>query len=359
MVVSNTKKNRLNWLDVLKGVTVTMVAIHHSYLALLSMSLPYTWIDPILNSFNYHASHVRMSAFFLSGGIIFSFVKGKKTEWFFKKRFPFMVWIILIWTLISLASEELGLHLYPWKSFPFFAEGSIFLAPYGNLWFIIALLVVSYFASIVDRFQTVVKITLALCFSYTVHLCLTYFPPEQAVNVLLLKNLAYKAIPFFMLGALFFKPVLEHSRNIGGVVASTLAMLLLYAVTNYFFDSNSDYGHLLTKYIPGTFAFIGIMILLSHVSVFSKLIGKIGNCSLEIFLMHQFFIALSTAMITAGIIDISKDHEKLGVLVFPVLICIAFVLVTLPLIRPVLFQLPPTGLFEKLRQKRLGGMSAK
>ncbi len=355
MAVLKNKKNRVGWLDMVKGVTVIMVAMSHSYLASSTLPVVASWVDYYIENFNYFGLHVRMSTFFFSGGIVFSLVKGSKLEWFFKKRLPFMLWIILIWTLISFISEKFGLHLYPWCDFPYFAEGNIFLAPYGNLWFIFALLIVSFFAAVIESFSTIVKVMLTVIFSYFIHLHLTFYPPEVINdNGLLLQNLAYKGIPFFMLGVVLSRLVLDYCENIKKVLLFIVIMILLSfcCYLSFGYSSPSSYAYMFSRSIPATFSFIGILVLFSKVNFLSKSLGKIGSLSLEIFITHEFFIALYTAAVNAGYVNIDGGYSKLVTIFSPILICIGFVFISLPLIRPILFTPPKFWSIERLIAKR-------
>ena len=134
-------KIRIQWVDVLKGVTVVLVALHHSILSSSTINIQSfnTDFDAIIITANELLGYARMSAFFLAGGIVLASVKSEKLSWFLKKRLPFMLWIIFVWTLISYGFEYLGGHLYPWESYPFFKEWNFTIAPYapyGHLWFV-------------------------------------------------------------------------------------------------------------------------------------------------------------------------------------------------------------------------------
>ena len=61
-----------------------------------------------------------MPGFFLVAGIVMASLSANKTEWFYTKRLPLMLWIILTWIFISIFADQLGLQLYPWNSYPFF-----------------------------------------------------------------------------------------------------------------------------------------------------------------------------------------------------------------------------------------------
>ncbi len=340
MESSITNQGRVSWLDTIKGITIILVVIHHSYLALLNIQTSPTSINDYLKFFNMIGSYVRMPAFFFTAGVVFAMVKKDKSEWFFKKRLPFMVWIIFIWTFLAFTVERLGFHLYPWNPFPRLTGLNIFTSPYGNLWFIYSLLTLSFFATITHRFNTITKITFSIIFSLSIHLFLITFQPEPSINNWLLTNLAYKGIPFFMLGVILSKPIIYYSNNLKLVTILSILMLFSYAFFDYFIYFSSSYRELFFKYIPGTFSFIGILILLGNIRPISKVLNEIGKLSLEIFLTHQYIIATYIAIIKAGNITINSDFSKLALLLLPILSCIGLMLITKSFLRPILFTPP-------------------
>lgn len=349
---SINKQDRVLWLDTVKGATIIMVVIHHSYLAYLTIPSSYTLIDKYLALFNSGASHIRMSTFFLTSGVIFSLVRKEKYEWFFRKRLPFMTWLILVWTFISFISERVGLHLYPWESFPYLSKSDIFFAPYGNVWFIYTLLMLSFFFTIIYKLNTVNKIALSILFSFLAHLYLKTSSQEYHINTILIYNLSYKGIPFFLLGSILTNSVLHYSKNIKIIVITSMLMLFFYIIFNYLLELEHGYEKLLFQYTPGTLAFLGILIFLSNFVFVSKVLSKIGSCSLEIFLIHQFFIAISIKVIIYGEITINSDFYKLIIIFLPVLSCLGFVLISVSFIRPILFTPPKFWSIARWNLKR-------
>lgn len=341
MVSSLGKSPRLIWIDALKGITVLLVALHHAIASAYSQYFAneHTQFDQLLQSFTLSLSGVRMPAFFLVAGLVMASVSSHKLKWFAEKRAPLMLWLILLWTFISYMVELSGIHLYPWESFPYFGANSSGISPYGNIWFIYALVILSGFAALISNLSLVYQLLSVIIFSILFYVILVSHEFQFSINEHLFRTLSYKGLPFFMIGFLFrdyLIRVLRHRFNILGCI---LALLLGRYIISEFSISNS-YGVMLLSYVPKTFLFAALVILFCKIEILERILRYFGSISLEIFILHQFFIAFFVRFVIAFELAMPYYLEKLIIILMPILLCCVFISAFREIIRPTFFSLP-------------------
>ena len=333
-----TLKKRIIWVDALKGITVLLVAFHHALLSFTALYGSSTYIVfTLVDKVNYILSFVRIPAFFLAAGLVMASITGSKSKWFLTKRLPLMLWVIILWTVISLTFEIIGFNLYPWSNYPSFPRGYIFPVPFGNLWFVYALLALSAYAVVISRLSLPVQLVFTLLTSFAIHLFLGLYSFEFEISNMLFYNLAYQGIPFFVAGFLFKTFVVEMLDNQKVVVVVMVLSLLFMLVFKDNVMDSVGYSVLLVKYIPMTFLFVGFVVLISKIGFINHLFVNIGKNSLEFFILHQFFIALffnyysleSFGYVTHFLLSITT----------PIFVCLIFIFTFKPYIKP-LFNLP-------------------
>ena len=333
-----TFKKRIIWIDVLKGITVLLVAVHHALLSFTALygsstHIVFTLVDKV----NYILGFARIPAFFLAAGLVMASIKGSKSRWFLTKRLPLMLWVIILWTAISLIFEMIGFNLYPWSDYPSFPQGYTFPIPFGNLWFVYALLILSAYAVVVSRFTVPVQIAFTLLASFAIHLFLDLYGFESEISNMLFYNLAYKGLPFFVSGFLFKTFIVEMLDNQKAVVVViVLSLLFLLVFKNNIIDLEG-YLVLLFRYVPMTLFFLAFIVLISKIGFINHLFFSIGRNSLEFFILHQFFIALFFNYYDLKSFNYSA-HFLLSIIA-PIFICLIFILSFTSLIKP-LFTLP-------------------
>ncbi|MBG9994555.1 acyltransferase [Pseudoalteromonas sp. NZS127_1] len=333
-----TFKKRIIWVDALKGITVLLVAFHHALLSFTALygsstHIVFTLVDKV----NYILSFARIPAFFLAAGLVMASITGSKSKWFLTKRLPLMLWVIILWTVISLTFEIIGFNLYPWSNYPSFPRGYIFPVPFGNLWFVYALLALSAYAVVISRFSLPVQLVFTLLTSFAIHLFLDLYSFEFEISNMLFYNLAYQGIPFFVAGFLFKTFIVEMLDNQKVVVVVMALSLLFMLASKDNIIGAVGYLVLLVKYIPMTLFFVGFVVFVSKIGFVNHLFVNIGNNSLEFFILHQFFIALFFnyySLESFGYVT----HFLLSITI-PIFVCLIFIITFKPFIRP-LFILP-------------------
>ena len=251
-----TLNKRIVWVDVLKGVTVLLVAVHHALLSFTALYGTSTHIlFTLIDKANYILGFARIPAFFLAAGLVMASIKGSKSKWFLTKRLPLMLWVIILWTSISLVFEMIGFNLYPWSNYPSFPNGYIFPVPFGNLWFVYALLILSAYAALISKLPTPLQIVITLSSSFAMHLLLKLYHFDSEISNMLFYNLAYQGLPFFVAGFLFkdfIVKVLNRSKKV--LVVMIMSFLFMLVFKNNAIDTEG-YLVLLFKYIPMTLIF--------------------------------------------------------------------------------------------------------
>ena len=337
-------KKRIEWIDILKGITVLLVSLAHSInVAYIDASIesPAPIFDLLILKLNWVLGMARMPAFFLAAGIVMSSLTRNKTEWFLTTRLPFMLWLIIVWTVISIFVEATGLHLYPAESYPYFLTVYNFPAPYGNLWFVYALLLLSGFAAILEHFSNKIKIFTTITFSIGLHYYLNTHEFELAINKLFITNLCYKGLPFFIAGFIFKSHLLNlFNKNKSTLIAFSVLLSLYTIIGKVLLGKALVYGGLFLQYIPATLIFISMLVIINKMNFINKLFKGIGQLSLEFFILHQFFIALFYKIYGAFDINVGYISDKLFMIFMPSLLCIVFIKYSNQYIKKIFFSMP-------------------
>lgn len=346
--LSKAKKispERVDWVDILKGITIVLVVMHHSIITSnVVIDEAHHQLHELLNKLNYLASYARMPAFFLASGIVMASIKSKGNllNWFLCKRLPLMLWVILLWTIISVLVTQLDVKLYPWVDQLLFVEGYYFPFLFGNLWFIYALLLLSGYAAVVYKFKKVLQVAVTILFSLAIHSYLQNNPLGDAVLNTYLSNIAYKGLPFFMIGFIYKAQIMGMFANAKTTIISLLVLVPLIILASKLVPTVPVMGFdsMLFRFLPFTLFFVGVVVLLSHWSLIKKVFTDLGKRSLEIFLLHQFFIALFFALYKFLPINNSYMMQVAVFVVCPILSCLIFIYLFGSFLKPLLFSLP-------------------
>lgn len=332
---------RIEWIDILKGVTVILVVIHHSILSAYTFDLNKSIfnIDSFIMPLNGQLGALRMPSFFLASGLVMASIKRDKLSWFLNKRAPIMLWMIVVWTAISIIFELLGFHLYPWEQYPYFDNWYSFPYPFGNIWFMYALFILSAFAACIYKFDYKIQIILTAMLSFFINYYILMFEFDIKINFLLLRNLAYKGFPFFIFGFVFKDAIVNFfSVRRNCLILFSFASILF--ITFHFLQYEpSGYSFLFFKYIPGTAAFLSVIVVLSHVNMFKDIFKYIGKFSLQIFLLHIFFVAIFHE-IYSNFLTFETFADRLFLIFSPMVFCVLFVIAMKNYMNPIFFSLP-------------------
>lgn len=342
--------HRVSWVDSLKGVTVVLVALFHSYLAFetLQFTGDLQRLDELFKAATDRLGMARMPSFFLASGLVLAAVSGNKKIWFLKKRLPFMLWIISLWTLIQWCLEMSGLHLYPWQSYPYLSGYLPLIAPYGNIWFIYSILFLSGLAVALGSQLTFRKLVTLVLIYVLLSTLLAKVDFAHWIQYYTLHKTTHQGLPFFFVGFYLSRYVKDFFNSRLVLITAIPVCSIVYLVFNAIVEPGPGFSQskILFHYLPSTIIFIAMIVFLDRVEFCKKLMHLLGKYSLEIFLSHQIFIAACYFFYSAILAQFEWTHSNPFIFLVPVFACCAFIFLFGQTLKPYVFSLPqnPTWL---------------
>lgn len=283
------------WLDSLRGITISLVILNHSVQATRAvLSGTGTQLPDIIHTFNQLLGLVRMPAFFLCSGILFAAVARRGWRSFARKRLLWAAWIAVLWGSISVAVIESGLKLNPLDP----SEGTtvwqrLLIEPIGNMWFIYAVAILGAFCMCIRGLRPSLALGIAAIASLVVIYLVERASLPQGIGRTLW-NLGVRGLLFFTIGFVFSQQLIKPRK---GDAVAFFATLILWAACFYALRKmgGGTYSRMVLD-IPATFcAIYALQFCLARASVLSIFFSALGQQSLELFLLHQFAIALAAA----------------------------------------------------------------
>lgn len=178
-----------------RGLAIVMIVIWHGALDMrLLAPLP-----GALAGLMQLLGEIRLPAFFLCSGLVTGRMLGLGPRAFFTRRLATPLWLILIWTGINLAFELLVHPLSLRRDTALtVAPHQLFWVPYGNLWFLYAVVAVAALAWAIRRWPVLAQMLLVVALMLGLRgLNLPALPETLAW---LLGRLWLQALPYFMIG---------------------------------------------------------------------------------------------------------------------------------------------------------------
>ena len=303
MLNSSLPKARITWIDSAKGVCITLLVLHHVIFSYSSISsdLPMQGIWSLFWNGTLALGLFRMPAFFFCSGLVMSMGSSKRTwAWLVEKRLVFFVWVIAFWTVMCWVSEVLGLHLYPAGKSPVVDASNLFILPYGNLWFVYAILCTTLLQFFIGSWRPWLAlfavVVLVVASSYVIERV------DLGSYKLFVHGLVYYGLFFFSAGA-FMGPWLVSSLerwrpskviliSFTCVVASGMLMgiYMFEGASRTFFVS-----------VPFVFSFLSFVYYLNNNRLFERVFSSLGAKSLQVFILHQFFVAAFFYLLPEGL----------------------------------------------------------
>jgi uncharacterized membrane protein YcfT len=336
---------RVEWVDVAKGLAIVLVAIYHANLLLSQSGLGV----PVWDDINAVFVTVRMPLFFLAAGIFAASVVQRPWRMLWASRLALLAWAFLLWTVIRFVYFS----VVPMELRPFETSVTRLLAapvwPTSGLWFLHAL-VVFFVASKLMWAHVPPAWQLGLA-----AVCSVAF-----FSYLSVRNLSYDGMARYFL---FFLAGLHLRGRILSMTAEprpAVAALALFAfggavVAVKVFDLAAA---------PGVLTLLGIVavtasVLLARVLAATPLVRPLtflGRNTLPIYVTHVILIA----MVATVLAKVGVPVEWL--IALPPLVAAAVIAVALLAERLAsrsvlrfLYAVPPPLLFEAARPVRLPG----
>ena len=283
--------DRMAWLDVARGAAMLLVILTHAFAAVQTVAEPWR---PLALA-NYALATVRMPLFFFCAGLLAHWGLAKPWGTVLRRRVWVLLWAYAIWTLLTFAVAS-HLPLLPWAPRP--PEAATLLwAPYGNEWFLYALILLTLFARALRPLPMAGQAAATLAAIAALHVWAAGgTDPLAAADVPL--RLSDYALGAFMLGVWMAPWVVAALARPGAVRAAFVggAALWLGAMGLRMADLEPP---TLVSALPGMAAALALSTWLAAVGPLRRALGWVGRRTLEIFLAHQAFVALGLAAATA------------------------------------------------------------
>ncbi|WP_181700586.1 acyltransferase family protein [Chthonobacter albigriseus] len=125
--------SRVDWVDAAKGLCIVFVVMMHSTLGVQEAAGETGWLGTVVA----FAAPFRMPDFFLISGLFLSRVVGRDWRTFTDRRIIHFFYFYVLWMTIQFAFkfDSIQAH-YPDRSLISLYLESLFLQPFGTLWFI-------------------------------------------------------------------------------------------------------------------------------------------------------------------------------------------------------------------------------
>lgn len=280
------------WLDAIRGITISLVILNHCIQASAALvALQGKELHFLVFNINNALGLVRMPAFFLCSGILFAIGAKRGWNWFVKKRLLWTAWIIALWSWLALLFMGLGFHLYPWNR----PEGIdvfqvLLIEPIGNMWFVYAIAILGAFCMAIRSMPPAASLIIAFILSIMAIFSVEIIEFPDGIERTLW-NLGTRGLLFFTIGFIFSKQLMLPRK---GSLAGAIVALAIWAICSYIMKKvgGSSNFYRMALSIPATFSAVYVLqYLLAQLPAVATLIGYLGKRSLQLFLLHQFFIA--------------------------------------------------------------------
>lgn len=294
MGTRNMPQERQVWLDSLRGLTVLMVLMHHTQQSASS----WTELPGIVYWADWLGSYFRMPAFLFCSGLLFGRTITRPWPVVLEKRGLFAVWIIFFWSLLAYSAEWAGLRLHPWNDWTF--DGSvrpfyeIFFPPYGILWFVYAILFMAIYARAISRLQLLLQALITIAATLAVRQLSSHVEADSSLGHLVM-NMHTRALPYFMFGVWLGGPMMHYFQR----PSRAILPFILGAITTVVINRARDTGLIENELIFSlalTVTFVSGVRLISTVPFIESRLAVVGRSSLQVFLLHEYFVAASTTI---------------------------------------------------------------
>lgn len=317
-------KNRINWIDVGKGIGILLVVLGHSLRdSMMSSStfcnaiytMVYAIHMPFLMYLSGYMFAVKSDSYLQKGIKKYGLLKANKL------MKPYLVYAVIVYAGIRIVfqNETLGNILtlagYQKENFFQFVLGLLSgeNAYSFHLWYIYCLAVLSILGFVIWKITDTNGMTMfreKIVWAFIIVVVLYTILVSRKINVPRIISATISMFPWYFMGCLRFTDRFSKKTNLcSGIVSISVIVLYSFQLLPI---SVSVYR--VIKYVLVTGAIFG-MVVLSKAFSNSKILSYLGTNSMIIYLFHQPFIA-------AGIGIITYDYLKIPM-------CISIVLTTI------------------------------
>ncbi|WP_378949013.1 acyltransferase family protein [Paracoccus sp. R86501] len=310
-----TLENRLDYLDFAKGISIALVVVFHTTMAMdrQNMADAHYWL---LNNF---MSPIRMPMFFFISGFLMKKLARSASSDAFYRKVAGLIYLFVLWSVIHLLWETVS----PLTSVPAVSKWVVFLyKPSSVLWFIWALAIYFCIARAGETVRRDAIFVVALMLSLATYMGLIEFANYAHNNFL-------KFLPMFLFGAWYAKPLINSDtlRSPATFPLSLLAFSMAFAVI---------YKGSFAPPVVGTMAFLmaflGIIVGLA-MSIFlcsfdltRRVPVYLGRNTFGIYVAHSPIVAVLAALLA----NATQGEMAISMLGVP-LITVAAILLSLGL----------------------------
>ena len=286
--------NRLNWIDVLKGIAILLVVLGHT----LDGSPMYNatnWMSKLhMIIYSFH-----MPLFFFLSGCTFSLSKKNADVKTFALRILELFLVYVIWSFFMYAGKTL-LSAEATNKVTFTFPYCLLFSPVDPFWYLIVLLIYSIIGFVVERTNEKVRFCL-LCFSFIISAIISIWEREALKNAAELRYLYRIGFHFvFFIGGICFikKDLLRFNSKLKAVLLFVITIALLF-VKQFFIPTNV----ILFNEITAWACIIFLVSLISQIVLVSNncIISFFGTNSLYIYCLHNFCTVLCRILLKTKI----------------------------------------------------------
>ncbi|TFD06020.1 acyltransferase family protein [Cryobacterium sp. TMT1-66-1] len=316
------------WIDVAKGIAITLVVLYHAimYLDEVGLAGALAPLNPLFDTF-------RMPLFFFMSGILAASAIRLPYWQLFRKRMSLLLYLYLAWvtlqTLFLLALPPISPSGAPnttWASLV-----TLFIRPSSNLWFIYALPLFFTLAWLMRRWSPLLQVALATVIAvlFGAQLLHTGSPWDKMGKYLV-----------FFIAAIYLGPLVRRlvpRVRWWHVVLLCLGYAALVVVTTKLNVTKVPFVLLVVSTLAVVVG-ISVAVLLAKIPAFD-FVRSLGSRTLPIYLVHTFPMTALAAILVA--FDVQAPVAVATLL--PPLLCTGAILLALALHRR--FQAVP-GVFS-------------
>ncbi len=281
--VSRPSSTRIEWIDVVKGIAISLVVFGHVMQgAVLAGTVPngnfYIYSDAFVYSFH-------MPAFFLVSGLLsVRSLSGNKAHYLYDKALT-IAWPYFVWSFLNLAIFSLFSGFYNHAHVGIVQGMMVCLWDTNGFWFLHTLFCVQVFALLCIWIPLEALLALSLVgFFFSGH-----------AGVAVVDSFLF-FLPFFMIGLV----ASSHLKSLANYLARhpfiwTVLLFTFQAVIIGMMPAHASFWSLILG-LTGTLGLIAFALGVAGTPI-SHILGRLGAASLGIFLLHPFFQGATRALL--------------------------------------------------------------